>query len=129
MKRSHIIAAFLAGLIAAGGIAFATPARTNDHENSTMTRACILETGAPVRMQCQTGADADSGAMDALSVFRVDCDTDAWWLAGTAAVNAVANSTKIRAGVPEYFATDNSILYFSCLSVTTNGDCRISKCR
>lgn len=93
-----------------------------------LTRACTPATGAPVRLQATTGTDADSGALDAWTGYRLECDTDAWVRFGTSAVNAVANDNKYRAALPEYFSTSGTVVHVSALSVSTNGDCRLTKC-
>ena len=118
-------------LVIVAQTALAVPDNTGNQESLQLIRACIPEVGAPVRLQAQTGADAESGALDENENMRIDCDTDAWcdFAASAAASEATANDTKMRAGIPEYFGTGTTATHVSCLSVTTNGDCRITKCR
>jgi hypothetical protein len=100
-----------------------------DYSLSLLRPCAMLDNATPTRMQCQTGADADSGAMTVGEKIQVQCDTDAWWQAGSAAVTAVAHNTKLGAGVTYEFTTTDQAKHFSCLSVALNGDCRITRCQ
>jgi len=92
--------------------------------------ACIPLAGPPTLMACQTGADADSGALTTGKVHEIQCDTDAWLDFAAAASNAAADDKYLRAFSPYQFKTGGaeSILHVSCLSVAVNGDCRITEC-
>lgn len=105
-------------------------ANTSLDESGRLTRACSLDPSiAVVRCQATTGTDCDTGALPIGINVRVDADTDAWMVVGAAAVTAVANSTKVRAGFPEYFLTLPTSFHYSFLSVSANGDVRISACQ
>lgn len=105
----------------------AAPEKFGPNLSDDFTRAPTIVPSGTTRMACTTGTDADSGAMPQYEVIRVDCDTDAWWEAGASAVTAAANTMKIRAGIPEFYTTTSASFHFSCLSVTSDGDCRISE--
>lgn len=126
-ERALLVLVFL-GLVGPR-VADAAMTRTKSQGQLALeeARPPIPDTGAPVRMQCTTGTDADSGALDPWESYIIQCDTDAWVRWGTAAVNAVANDFKVVSGIPHSFSTDTSTLHVSCLSVVTTADCRILK--
>ena len=112
-----------------GGYALALPTATGLEESARLTRSCMIDSGAPIRAAATTGTDADTTQLDTRENVRIDCDTDAWMRAcSSSTCTAAANDTKIRAGVPEYFAVDGDLVFMSFKSVTADGDCRVTKC-
>ena len=94
-----------------------------------MTVNCNPTGAAPQTLACATGADADSGALTADTLYLIRCDTDAWVDFNAAASNAAADDNYIPAFSAFPFTTENSVLHVSCLSVAVDGDCRLTKCQ
>lgn len=128
-----LLASFATAALVLGATALAGPSNDNRTEQLTklghLTRACTPATGAPVKLAATTSSDADSGALDTYTNYRIDCDTDAWVDFADSASDAVADDTKIRAAVPEVFYTGADRIHWSALSVDVDGDCRLTKCQ
>lgn len=93
-------------------------------ESGQRSRAPFMKTGAPTKLACTTGADADSGALVKNTSYILRCESDAWIDWGTAATNAVADDFKMLAGKYLRFSTSPlADTHVSCLSVAVNGAC------
>lgn len=133
MHRIVLALSFGAILLCVGvDLVFAEAENLSERQAANQTRACIPVIGdSAVTLAATTGADADSGALDAGSVYMLQCDTDAWLRWGTSAVTAVADDWLQPAGVVSYFSTGgatNLATHVSALSVSSNGDCRLLRC-
>lgn len=91
---------------------------------------CVPAAGAPIKMACQTGADADSGALTTGKLYEITCLTDAWLDFAAAASNAAADDKYMPALRVYRFGTGGpeAILHVSGLSVAVNGACYITEC-
>ena len=114
----------VAAILLASQVASADMITTSVNESGTRSRAPYMKTGAPTKLACQTGADADSGALVKNTTYILRCESDAWIDWGTAATNALADDFKMLSGKYLRFSTHPSdATHVSCLSVAVNGDC------
>ena len=115
---------FSALLVVLSGPIYADMITTAVNESGMRTRAPYMKTGAPTKLACTTGADADSGALVQNTTYIMRCESDAWVDWGTAATTALADDFKLLAG--KYFRFSTSAInatHVSCLSVAVNGAC------
>jgi len=109
-------------------------ARMDQHSSGTsnnMTRACVPKIGdVALTLEATTSTDADSGALNTLSMYMMTCDTDAWVRFGAAAVTAVADDWLCREGQVYFIPTGGSekMIHISALSKDVNGDVRLIEC-
>lgn len=112
--------------------AYARLATYSSSSSNNLTRACFPKIGdVAITMAATTSTDADSGELDARSLYMLRCDTDAWVRFGAAAVTAVADDWLVGAGQIFFIPTGgpDNLRHISALSKDVDGDCRLIECQ
>jgi hypothetical protein len=129
MKKS--LGFLLGAIVLTAPLVWARMDTRSQGNSMNMTRACVPKIGdVALTLEATTSTDADSGALNAGSMYMLRCDTDAWIRFGAAAVTAAADDWLVGANEVFFIPTGGSenMVHISALSKDSNGDCRLIEC-
>jgi len=132
-----VLGATLAALAMIGGVAIGQTsaqhslARVSASMTEQAQRPCIFPAGGWTTVDCSNVAAASSAALNKWSRYIVQCTDDSYIATGTAASGQDADSSDgyLPEGSWLELMTTDSIIYYSCLNINGDNDCRHIECR
>ena len=118
-------------LVWAAHVATAAQIRTGREQSARSTRACIFPNGGWTTVDCSNVAAASSAALNPWSNYIVQCGDDSYLAPGTAASGQDADSSDGYLPEGEWLrlGTTDTVLYYSCLNINSDSDCRHIECQ
>ena len=92
-------------------------------------RDCSFPAGGWTKVDCSNSAAAASGALTPWSRYTVQCGVDSYLAWGGSGVTADTSDGYLPAGAWLPFMTDSDNIYFSCLNIGSDSDCRYIECK
>jgi hypothetical protein len=133
MKWRHGITTLfvIVGVLTVAHFANSATKKTNTVESTRMSRACVFPTGGWTTVDCSNVAAASSAALTANTRYVVQCTDDSYIAWGTAATGQDADSSDgyVPDGSWLEFLTTDTIVYYSCLNINSDADCRHIECQ